>query len=142
MINQVSINIWNREVTIDIIYDVYEGENITIEQENALNAFLENTKNEELDNPESELYNKDYARIVLSDSSRIKEYCMKTSGEFIDEDITNVFKYVMPTSLFVIRENKKRLVALLCDYRFDEEHGVALLFENEKLLEIGDQDII
>lgn len=54
----------------------------------------------------------------------------------------NVFRYVMPKYLFVPQGTKKRTVALMCDYRFDPEHGLALVFENERLREIGSQDII
>lgn len=48
----------------------------------------------------------------------------------------------MPQALYVKRNEKKRVVSLLCNYRFDEEHGIALTFENEKLKGIGTQDDI
>jgi hypothetical protein len=54
----------------------------------------------------------------------------------------NAFRYVMPKYLFVPQGVKKRTVALMCDYRFDPEHGLALVFENETLREIGPQDVI
>ena len=31
-------------------------------------------------------------------------------------------------------------ISLLCNYRFDEEHGIAITYENEKLKNIGPQD--
>ena len=48
----------------------------------------------------------------------------------------------MPRYLFLPKVQKRRTVALMCDYRFDPEHGLALVFENEKLKEIGSQDLI
>ena len=57
------------------------------------------------------------------------------------ETIENIFKYVMPKSIFVPRE-EKRIVAVLFDFRFDMEHGMAIVFENEKFSTIGSEDII
>lgn len=48
----------------------------------------------------------------------------------------------MPKSLFVGRDEAKRIVAIMCDYRFDMEHGLAVVFENEQFKMIGEQDII
>ena len=48
----------------------------------------------------------------------------------------------MPDKLYVGRNSKKRVVTLLCDYKFDLEHGIALMFEDEKLVKIATQDII
>ena len=48
----------------------------------------------------------------------------------------------MPKSLFVRRDEAKRIVAIMCDYRFDMEHGLAVVFENEQFKMIGEQDII
>ena len=116
--------IWGRELDLKIVYDVYAGEEILDNQLQAFESF------------------KDKATTLFSDDSEIKKYCKKEAGSLIDGEIENIFKYVMPSSVFVKRETDKHVVALLCDFRFDEEHGIAILFENEKLVEIGTQDII
>jgi len=77
--------------------------------------------------------------VVEKSAAKLKEYCAKDSD---GGDMGNVFRYVMPRYLFLPTVQKKRTVALMCDYRFDPEHGIALVFENETLREIGPQDII
>ena len=59
----------------------------------------------------------------------------------IQQEIDNIFKYVIPKRIFIPRTDKK-IVAILCDYKFDMENGIAVVFENEKFKEIGVQDII
>ena len=119
-----TLNVWGRDLKLEIIYDVFTGEEVLDEQITALSEFLKK---------------KD---LLLQDPTQVKEYCINDRGEEIGDSIDNIFKYVVPTSLYIKRETKKRVVALLCNYKFDIEHGLAIVFENEKLKEIGDQDII
>ena len=65
---------------------------------------------------------------------------MKNNSDRINGSIENIFKYVIPVSIYIERNKKKRVVSLLCNYRFDEEHGIAITYENEKLKNIGPQD--
>ena len=48
----------------------------------------------------------------------------------------------MPKYLYVARDNENHIVAIMCNYRYDEENGIAIVFKNEKFLQIGKQDII
>ena len=124
MMNKIELNVWGRKFDLDIVYDVYSGEEILDVQVQALESFI-NNKDE-----------------LLSDDFEIKKYCKNDAGDLIEGEITNIFKYVIPSSVFVKREENKHIVALFCDYRFDEEHGIAIVFENEKMVKIGSQDII
>ena len=47
--------------------------------------------------------------------------------------------YVTPTHLVGLDNDGIRSVGLLCDYRYDPEEGLALVFENERLSEITTQ---
>ena len=116
--------IWNREFDLRVVFDSYDEEVLPI-QEQALEAFLksENTIQESKQQLEKYILNDEYAEI---------------EGNSID----NIFKYVIPTDLYIPRTPETRTVALLCDYRFDEEHGIAIVFENEQFKEIGEQDIV
>ena len=116
------MTIWGRDFDIKIIYDAFTGEEILDEQKMAFEAFI----------AESEK--------LLSDPGDVAQFCIKQNRKEIGETVTNIFKYVIPTSLLVKRDKKKRVVALLCDYRFDEEHGLALIFENERFVRIAPQD--
>ena len=72
----------------------------------------------------------------------IKHYIERTSDTDVKaEKIDNIFKYVIPKRIFIPRTDKK-IMAILCDYKFDMENGIAVVFENEKFKEIGVQDII
>lgn len=119
-----TLNVWGRNFKLEIIYDVFTGEEVLDEQIAALSEFLKK---------------KD---VLLQDPTPVKEYCISDRGEEVGGSIDNIFKYVIPTSLYIKRETKNRVVALLCNYKFDIEHGLAIVFENEKLKEIGNQDII
>ena len=44
--------------------------------------------------------------------------------------------------IYVVRARNDRSVAIMCDYRFDLEHGIAILFKNEKLEKVGTQDMV
>ena len=114
------MKIWGRTLKLEVIYDCYEGENITDLQKEALESFVANSK-------------------AVDDALPVLEkYCL--DDEFMDQErIDNIFKYAAPTGIFVIRSKNKREVALLCDYKFDVEHGLALVFENEKFKEIVSQ---
>lgn len=116
------MKIWNRDFDINVVFDVYDGEEVLQEQKSALEAF---------GNAEDEL---------LSDTSEVEKYCIKNNQKEIGDTVSNIFKYVIPTTLFICRKVGAHKVALLCNYRFDEEHGIALVFENEKLERICSQE--
>lgn len=120
-----NITIWERQFDLQVIFDCFDNEEVLPIQEQALEAFLkaENTIQESKQQLEKYILNDEYAEI---------------EGNSID----NIFKYVIPTDLYIPRTPETRTVALLCDYRFDEEHGIAIVFENEQFKEIGEQDIV
>ena len=41
----------------------------------------------------------------------------------------------------ITREKEERVFAILCNYKFDIEHGLAVVYENEKFKTVGAQDI-
>lgn len=49
---------------------------------------------------------------------------------------------VMPESIFVPHSKKHRTVAIMCNYKFDMEHGLAVVFENGLFKKVGPQDIV
>ena len=120
-----NMTIWGREFELEIEFDCYPGETILPIQEEALTLFL-NMKKE------------------ISDSEKVvKEYYIRHySEELAEHSITNIFKYVMPKCIFIKRNPQKHIVALLCNDKFNIEHGMALVFEEKKLFQIGTEDII
>ena len=124
MTNRININIWNRNFTLTVEYDCYSGEQITKSQEDALNCFI---KNEELINKSNEI---------------VKKYCKKNVNEdYSNQKKDNIFSYLMPDYIFVKREDNPR-VALMCKYKYDLEHGLAIIFDMNGKITVGLQDII
>lgn len=117
-----TIKVWGHDFNLKVIFDTYDDEDITSIQREAIEAFV------------------DVADELLSSCEEIKKYCIENNSEKISGTIENIFKYVVPVSIYVEHNKKKRVVSLLCNYRFDEEHGIALTYENEKLKHIGSQD--
>lgn len=122
--NKVKVNLWGREFELFISYSCYPGEEVTDIQKNAVEVFCNNTNS------------------VDKMLDELKKYVEKTSEAAVkSNEIDNIFKYVMPKSIFVPRSNNK-VVAIICNYKFDMENGIAVVFDSGKFKEIGTQDII
>lgn len=124
--NNIKINIWGRDFELKILYDVFKNEDITDNQRRTLEEFLKEEKLIELCKP------------------IVEEYCIENAnGNIVDNPITNVFKYVIPTNLFVIRtKDESKEIALLCNFKFDLEHGIAIVFKDNKFWKIGQKGIV
>lgn len=125
MNDKIEMTIWGRKIELGITYDCYSDEDVLESQIKAVKAF------------EKAISAIDAA---LDD---VKEYCiLKNKEDITMGTIDNIFKYVAPKYLYVVREENKHIVALMCNYKFDMENGIAIVFENEKFVRIGKQDII
>jgi len=120
------IEIWDRELPIEIIYDCFEGENITEIQKEALLAFIK------------------HKEVLLDRAYKIiMKYCMEEHIEYFSIVSENVFTCVKPYALYIKRSvAKKQVVGLLCDFKPDREHGLAIYIEDCKHIKVGPQDII
>ena len=114
------LNIWGREFKLDVNYEIVDEDKITEKQKQTRTTFCEKAKE------------------LLSDPKEIINYCLKKDGNQIEGKIDNIFKYVIPQELF-IGEGR---VSLMCNYRFDSEHGIAIVYENNKIIKICPQDEI
>ncbi len=123
--NKQGVRIWGREFTMDVQYDCYTGEEILESQKEAV----------------TELAASEY--IIESALEKVKEYCLTLNREEIGTDkIENIFKYVAPKYLYVPRTEGRHVVSIMCNYKFDQEHGIAVVFEDKAFARIGKQDII
>jgi len=121
--DRVNIDIWGRNFELRIIYDCFDDEEILESQKEVLEDFL--------DNP----------GVIDQAKMAVVEYCKKYEhGE--KWKIDDIFSYVRPSAIFVVRAENIRQLAILCDYKFDPEHGLAIVFENLKIKMIGPQDIV
>lgn len=121
---KIEKSLWGRKLQLKVSFDCLEGEEITSSQEQALDSLFDHWSGAE------------------ASLDAVKEYCEKNSnGQVQAKDIDNVFKYVVPRSIFVMRE-PEGCVALMCDFRFELEHGMAIVLRNGKLDKITDQDSV
>lgn len=117
------ITIWGRDFELDVIYENYPGEEVLDSQKNAF----------------KQLNNADLIDTALV---AVKDYVIKTAIVQIESPIENIFKYVIPKKIFVPHIKNSFKAAIMCNYKFDVEHGLAVVFENGKFSEVGEQDII
>lgn len=116
----IDLNIWNREFTLEIKFDCYSGEEVTKEQENAIKDFT--SQQEWLNNAKS----------------IVEDFCKEKVTE---DKKNNIFSYIKPDYLFVTRDKAPK-VALMCNYKYDPEHGLAIVFTNDGNITVDNQDII
>ncbi|THF77539.1 DUF6985 domain-containing protein [Cohnella fermenti] len=124
--NKQKINVWGRDFELDVVYDCYEGEEVLSTQREALERFLT-------------------MPILISDSKKaVENYCLnRNSDEIGAQSVENIFKYVIPKSLYIQRTaDDSRVVALMCAYKFDVDNGIAVVFKNERFDRVGTQNII
>lgn len=122
---KIKINAWGRAFKIDVLYEwIDKNDEILESQREAVQKF-------EIDSEE-----------LLKDPEPVKKYIEKTDGSQIDGEVGNIFYYCIPRALFVRHEEKNPQVVLMCDYRFDEENGINLVFDQKKLVRICREDEI
>lgn len=125
MINMLNIKIWGREISLNVEYDCYDGEKITPKQIEAVERFCGN------------LFWVDRAK------KDVVKYCKaEVEGDDENKKKDNIFSYVKPEALFVKRDDEKSRVAIMCKYRYDPEHGLAIVFDSKGNVTVGMQDII
>lgn len=123
--SKCKMSIWERKFELPLMYECYAGEEVLESQKEAF-AML-----------------KDNAKEVAGSLDQVKKYVKKTgAAQLAGDEIENIFKYVMPKSIFVPHSKKRRTVAIMCNYKFDMEHGIAVVFENGQFKKVGPQDIV
>lgn len=119
MSNQ-KIRIWGRVFTLPVLYDAFDDEIVTEEQKKALAQFLTVPD--------------------VGGKDMVIRYCLQQNPEEIKQPVTNIFCFVMPTAIYVCRKGGN--VALLCEYKYDPENGIAVVYHNGKMQKVGTQDLV
>ena len=123
--NKIKMILWGREFNFDIKYDCFRNEQVLLSQELAVQNISRMSKE------------------IEASLCKVKEYCLANNRNEIGSNvIDNIFKFVAPKYLFIPREGKKQIVAIMCNYKYDPESGIAVVFENGKFKDIGKQEII
>ena len=117
-----NMNLWGRDFSLPVYYECDTDQDVLDMQKEAKNTLLASWD------------------VVEGSKQAVEDYCLNRDGDQIENPITNIFRYVIPTSILVLRSEDSRKAALMCNYRFDPEHGLAAVFENEQLVAVVPQD--
>ncbi len=121
----MTISIWGREFALPIEYDCYKGEKITQEQIMAVKNFASHKDWIEASKEDVEAFCKE--QVLEDDENQNKE---------------NIFSYIKPEYFFIKRDEDNPRVAIMCNYRYDQEHGLAIVFSHEGEVTVGVQEVI
>lgn len=121
--NKVNVQIWGRDFELGISYQNYPGEDIT---ENQLKTLTE-----------VPAVNYDAAK------AGVEGYIRKFfASELRDDNLDNIFRFVMPKSVLIPRTETSGTFAIMCNFKLDMEHGIAVIYEDGEYKTAGPQDLI
>ena len=121
--NKANVRIWGREFELSVSYQNYPGEEITENQQTTL----------------ATVHSVDYDIAKAGVEGYIRKFF---SSELGDENLDNIFRFVMPKSVLIPRTDGSHIFAIMCNFKLDMEHGIAIIFEDERLKAVGPQDLI
>jgi hypothetical protein len=79
---------------------------------------------------------------IEKSKSHVENFCKdEVSNDEANPKKDNIFSYVMPDYIFVNRKDSPN-VSIMCNYRYDMEHGLAVVFDSNGNVTVGIQDII
>lgn len=125
MTEKIEIEIWGRHFVLDVEHDPYVGKETIEQQDEALERFLEQ---------------KDW---IAASKPLVEQYCHDSVMED-DENKKkdNIFSYVMPDYIYIHRDGGSYDICLICNYRYDPEHGIAIVFLPDQKIKVGSQDLL
>lgn len=131
---------WGKERKFEVVVDTYtEYDEITKSQKDAYLKFynnfqyLMNQALKEIFNYYKEHYTEKASQSKINES----EHAFYIKSE---KEILNI---IQPLQLIILNSmDNKRVVGLTCNCTWEAEHGIGVKFEDEKITQIGTQDII
>ena len=121
--SKVNVQIWGREFELGVSFQNYPGEEITENQLNTLKI----------------------VPTVDFDAAKegVEEYIRTYfSSELGEDNLDNIFRFVMPKSILIPRTEDPGRFAIMCNFKLDMEHGIAVIFEDGEYDTAGAQDLI
>lgn len=122
---KITIEIWGRTFELPVKFDCFPGEEITDTQNKAFEVFCDSEK-------------------AIEDSkTAVEQYIIDHDSDYLDKaGVDNIFRFVKPKSIYIPRRNPDLSVAILCNYKFDMEHGIAVVISNGKYKSVVAQDMV
>lgn len=125
MLNSLEATIWGKEFSLPIEYESYEEDPVTEQQIEAVTLFIEHP--EWMDNAKQS----------------VEQYCKEqVLSDNMNDKKDDIFSYVKPVYFFVEQNEQEPSIALMLNYRYDPEHGLAVVFKIDGEIIVGSQDII
>lgn len=116
----VELKIWGRQFNLPIVYDWFEDEEELLPSQNEAVKNL-SANHQMIDN------------VLQNAQNYVMQFALN------ETKVDNIFKYIIPKKIYVLRKENPSF-ALFCDFKFDLEHGIALVFENNRFSAIVSQD--
>lgn len=124
-----SVKFNGREFKVHIDYNNYPGEKTTDIQK----QIGKDVKKIDLGSSLKQVRN----YIKENDSDALKEF------DSSDSKIKNPFRYIKPKAIYIPKnQTDSKQFHVLCNYRFDPEHGIAITYENGKPKRVVQQDYV
>ena len=120
--NKIKIRIWDRDFELNVVYQNYPGEEVTENQRKTLDS----------------VFLTDFGPGKAGVEAYIRKYFSSELGE---DTLENIFRFVMPKSILIPRTDDKQTFAVLCNFKLDMEHGIAVLYEDNTYKTTGPQDL-
>lgn len=122
-----NLMIWNRERSVNILFDCYEEEEISENQITAYDEFVQNIR-----------YNQELSYQAF------EKYCIENYPETIPEDgFDNIYKYLLPDMIYVKNDYLgRKVIGFICKFKLDMENGLAVKFVDGAVEEVGPNQIV
>ena len=125
MIKKINVTIWGRDFQLDVMSNFYESDELSPKQIDSFNHFISNLN------------------WIEKSKMEVEKYCkFDVENDEANNKKNNIFSYVKPKCIFIEDNVEIPRVALLLHYRYDPEHGLAVVFDSEGNITVGIQDIV
>ena len=121
--NKVNVRIWGREFELGVSYQNFPGEDITENQQKILTT----------------VPTADYDAAKAGVVGYIRKFFVDELG---NDNLDNIFRFVMPKNILIPRTEASDMFAIMCNFKLDMEHGIAVIFEDGEYKTAGPQDLI
>lgn len=115
LMSKQKLNIWGRNFELDIVLQRDKNGNNTEEQGEALDILVSSINE-------------------IEESKSVVEKYILNNG-LNEKSVDNIFKYVIPKDIYIPKKSKG-LAVIICNYKFDVEHGLAIVFDKGKCIDV------
>jgi hypothetical protein len=125
-IETIGLNVWGTAYNLPVEYCDSIDADCAVAVEQSLLCFSANS-----------------AAIIEEARTAVTSYVQKTAYAIGISDSESLEACVEPQMLLVRADEDKSVnIAVLCGFKYDPEHDLAMVFSDQKLVEVGNQDLV